>query len=131
MRKILFIITIGIVFMLLLFLYLFLVNLRNTPEQKTPIIPFPTQSGIQPIFPTTYPPLVEEEPLLEQIISRLPVTTDAYDIEYLSSSNTFVVTIKESPYEENKSKAQQWFLQNGFSSIEGLNILYNSYRWVE
>lgn len=91
--------------------------------------PLPTESQVRP-SPTPVP-VVEDEPLIEQLIERLPVSTDAYDIEYLSSTNTFVITVKESPFSQNSEAARQWFLQNGFSDTSGLNIIYNSYEWVE
>lgn len=129
MKRIFFIAAIILTILFLFFLYIFISNIRRVPEEIVREIPFPTESQI---IPTRVPPLIiEEEPLIEQIIARLPVSEPEYDIEYLSSSNTFVITIKESPFEQNSEKARQWFLQNGFSNTDGLNIIYNRYRWVE
>jgi len=130
MKKTLFIATVIFVLFILFVLFLFLSNSRRREVAPSPVVlPIPTESQIAPT--ATPPPLNQEEPLIEQIIDRLPVSTEKYDIEYLSLTNTFVITIKESPFAENSELARQWFLQNGFSSTEGLNILYNSYEWVE
>jgi hypothetical protein len=129
MKRIFFIAAIVLTLLFLFLLYILISNIRRAPEETVREVPFPTKSQI---VPTGVPPLIiEEEPLIEQIIARLPVSEPEYDIEYLSSSNTFVITIKESPFEQNSEKARQWFLQNGFSNTDGLNIIYNSYEWVE
>lgn len=131
MKKLLFIITTITVLILLFIAYLFLTSLGKK-DSTTQEPPFPTASQVRPPTPTpTAPPLVEDEPLTEQIINRLPVVTDEYSIEYFSEQNLFSVTIKLPPLEENKQRANQWFLDNGFSSTEGLNILYSSYPWVQ
>lgn len=129
MKKVLFISTLILVFIFLFLLYIFLTNLRSAPQEEIREIPVPTESQIKPTVP--FPPLVEDQPLIEQIIQRLPASTTEYDIEYLSSSNTFVITIKDSPFEQNSQKALQWFFDNGIKNPEGLNIIYNSYEWVE
>lgn len=129
MKKIFFIAAIIFTLLFLLILYLFISNIRKAPEETVREIPIPTESQIRPT--AAPPPIVEDEPLIEQLIERLPVSTNAYDIEYLSSTNTFVITIKESPFSQNSEAARQWFVQNGFSNTEGLNIIYNSYEWVE
>ena len=129
MKKIFFIAAIIFTLLFLFVLYLFISNIRRAPEETVREIPVPTESQIRPT--AVPPPIIEDEPLIEQIIARLPVSEPEYDIEYLSSSNTFVITIKESPFEQNSEKARQWFLQNGFSNTDGLNIIYNSYEWVE
>lgn len=132
MKKILFISTLIFILIIVFILYIFISNIRQSPEETVREIPLPTESQIRPTEPTpTAAPLNPEEPLIEQIIARLPVSTDTYNIEYLSTSNTFVITIKESPFEQNSEAARQWFIDNGFSSTEGLNIIYNSYSWVE
>ena len=129
MKRIFFIAAIVLTLLFLFLLYILISNIRRVPEEAVREVPFPTESQI---IPTEAPPLIiEEEPQIEQIIARLPVSTEEYDIEYLSSSNTFVITIKESPFEQNSEKARQWFVENGFSNTTGLNIIYNSYRWVE
>lgn len=129
MKKIFFIAAIIFTLLSLFILYLFISNIRRTPEVIIDETPLPTESQVRP-SPTPVP-VVEDEPLIEQLIERLPVSTDAYDIEYLSSTNTFVITVKESPFSQNSEAARQWFLQNGFSDTSGLNIIYNSYEWVE
>jgi len=129
MKKILFISAIIFVLFVLFILYLFVSNIRSAPGETIIEAPIPTKSQIRPSTPP--PPIIEDAPLIEQIIARLPISTEEYYIEYLSSSNTFVITIKESPFEQNSEKARQWFVENGFSNTTGLNIIYNSYRWVE
>lgn len=129
MKKIFFIVAIIFVLLFLFVLYLFISNIRRTPEEIVKEIPVPTESQIKP--PAASPPIIEEEPLIEQIITRLPVSTETYNIEYLSSSNTFIITVKQSPFKENSEDALRWFLENGFKNTEGLNIIYNSYKWVE
>lgn len=129
MKKIFFVASIIFSLLFLFVLYLFLSNIRKAPEETVREVPIPTESQIRP--PAAPPQIIEDEPLIEQIIARLPVSTETYDVEYLSSTNTFVITVKESPFEQNSEKARQWFLQNGLSSTEDLNIIYNSYEWVE
>ncbi len=129
MKKIFFIASIIFTLLLLFVLYLFISNIRKAPEETVREIPVPTESQIKP--PAAPPPIIEDEPLIEQIIARLPVSTETYDIEYLGSSNTFIITVKQSPFKENSEDALRWFLENGFKSTEGLNIIYNSYEWVE
>lgn len=129
MKKIFFIAAIIFTLLFLLILYLFISNIRRAPEVIIDETPLPTESQVRP-SPTPVP-IVEDEPLIEQLIERLPVSTDAYDIEYLSTTNTFVITVKESPFSQNSEAARQWFVQNGFSDTNGLNIIYNSYEWVE
>lgn len=129
MKKIFFIITLIAVLLGVFFLLLIISNLRQPSSEVIVETPTPTQTQARPTY--IPPPIIEEEPLLEQLIDRLPVSTDKYDIEYLSSSNTFIVTIKESPFSENSQEALSWFTQNGFSNTDNLNIIYNSYEWVE
>ena len=129
MKKIIFLITVAVVLFVMLLLFFIISNLRQTPEEIVVETPTPTESQVR-ITPTPAP-LVEDEPLVEQIINRLPVSTEKYDIEYLGSTNTYVITIKESPFDQNSAEALAWFTQNGFSNTNTLNIIYNRYEWVE
>lgn len=129
MKKIFFVIVLIIVLLGLFVLFLIISNLRQSPPASIDDLPVPTQSQIRP---TSIPsPITEDAPLIEQIINRLPVSTEKYDIEYLSSTNTFVITVKESPFSQNSQEALSWFTENGFSNTDNLNIIYNSYEWVE
>lgn len=129
MRKILFIAAVVLTLLALFVMYLLISNIRQAPQDVPDDTPLPTRVQTRPS--PTPASIVEDEPLVEQIIQRLPVSTERYDIEYLSSTNTFVITVKESPFDQNSNEALSWFTENGFSNTNSLNIIYNSYEWVE
>lgn len=109
---------------------LFLSSLKR--EEKI-AIPVPTP------FPTTLPtptsvinaPTPPKQQIYKDILlPQLPFGTEVFEIEYLQSSETFVITVRESPYDENKKKAEDWLKEKGVEDLNDLKILYTKYRWV-
>ena len=66
----------------------------------------------------------------EGLINLLPVQTVNFDIEYLSSDDLFVITIKNNPYQENLSKDEQWFEEWGLN-IDDLNVYVFAFPQVD
>ncbi len=129
MRKIIFIAS-SIGFIIIAVILFIVFSAKKTTPPDTTIIPTPTLIPISPFI--SLPPennisLFEKNVLIEQ----LPLETPTYNIEYLVESDTFVVTIKQSPYLQHKQAADQFFIQNGVKDLGSLRILYNSYRWVQ
>jgi len=126
-----------IVFSFLLEVIFSLINSNNGNNGTKP---FPTPTRVDqpiPVFkkptatPQPFPTTTEQDSNLqeEKIISLMPVVSDSYNIEYLFLINTFVVTIKESPYTQNREKAMKWFMSHGVNP-NSPNIIYRKYRWV-
>lgn len=65
-----------------------------------------------------------------QLISQMPIKTSDYAIEYLSTSDTFMVKILRNPYETNKAKAQTWLKIHGAEDLKTLNIIYYHSRFM-
>lgn len=59
-----------------------------------------------------------------EIINKLPVITEGYSIEYLKTSDRFVVSIKQNPASQYKKEAKEWFRQNGVADPDSANIYY-------
>jgi hypothetical protein len=62
------------------------------------------------------------ESQIQDIITKMPVSTEDYHIEYLDGIKKIQVVIRKSPYEVNKKKAIEWFEQNGVSNPENSGI---------
>lgn len=128
MRKLLFfLIAIPIVLLILALFFIFpFLNRRELPTTTLPTVT-PIKLIREPSPPETnkIPPLEKDG-----LIQKLPYSTGSFDIEYLAISDEFILTIKESPYEQNKNKAINWFVENGIDPTR-LRILYNKYRWVQ
>jgi hypothetical protein len=111
----------------------------NTPPETIPVptkIPTPTQRPrTSPILfqltPSVSPFLGDSLSAKSNIIEQMPFQTDDFLIEYLYTSDRFIITIKESPFEENAKKAEQWLKNQGITNLSELDITYNQYRWVE
>lgn len=129
MKKILFIST-SIIIAALLVIFFLSSFTRNQPATES--IPLPTIAPLPTLPFVTLPPENDVSFFDKtQLIQQLPIETNAYNIEYLVESDTFVVTIKESPYLQNKNTADQFFIRNGATDLSKLRIIYNSYRWVQ
>jgi hypothetical protein len=99
----------------------------NAPPIPTPTIPPPT--------PTKQPSATEPSsgglhPLVKaELISQMPIQTQNFAIEYLTTSDSFIITVYECPVSENKEAALQWFRDQGVDP-NSLTILYNIYRYL-
>lgn len=146
-KKKIIIISLSLVFIILLF-SLMLIGGRQTTKTIPPhIIPSPTPVFVPFASPTTIPsptdipsvpvsetPPPENNPAViknENIIPLMPVQTSTYTIEYLVTSDTFLVTVTESPYEQNKALAESWFKDHGIEDLSSIKIIFWKYRWVE
>lgn len=97
----------------------------STPKAKSisPII-FETNPSITPFtgdFLT----------IKKSLITKMPYQTDDFLIEYTYTSDSFIVTIKQSPFEQNVTKAENWIKSQGITDLGALDITYSSYRWVQ
>lgn len=130
MRKIIFLLLSGIVTIIILFIFIYVSLPRK--QQSKPNNNLPTPTPVK-IVPQKSPPPKNNIPLFDQnnLINQLPIETQAYNIEYLVMSNTFVITIKESPYETNRRAAEDFFYKNGVTDLSKIRVTYNSYRWVK
>lgn len=59
-----------------------------------------------------------------EIINKLPIITEGYSIEYLKTSDRFVVSIKQSPASQYKKEAKEWFRQHGVADPDSANIYF-------
>ena len=66
----------------------------------------------------------------DELIYQLPFQGDTFNIEYLSVSDLFAITIKQNPYEESVLKAEAWFRDRGFNPSD-LNIYYHVFPGVQ
>ena len=131
MKKILFIMLILIVVVSTIFVFFFL------SDNKRSITPEPVNNPSPSVVPVntgapTLPP-INNVPILNKnsLIDLLPYSTNDFDIEYLTTSDTFVVTVKNSPYEANKEQANAWLKEKGVEDPGKLRIMYTKYRWVQ
>lgn len=95
------------------------------PLQNIPNAPISAPSPIP--LPSALPQVTE--PTKESIISLLPIQTEFANIEYLASSDSFAVTIKKDPYQENKTKIEDWFKDAGLDP-SSLEIYWQTYPEV-
>ena len=101
----------------------------NTPTETVVPTPF---SSITPSQTIHYVELKEvTEGVKLGIINKLPVRTPRYDIEYLRTSDRFVVSIKESPVDKYKDEAKQWFRDNGVADPDNANIYFIVPRFIQ
>lgn len=132
-----------IIFIALLFLIYTLTSLFSSPEpipSPSPSVrpsindrPFPSESPTltppSPVaLPSSLPPSTNQI-TLQELVSLMPIQTDFANIEYLSVSNSFAITIKKNPYSENRTKVEEWFRSQGFNPSE-LDIYWQTYPEV-
>lgn len=97
------------------------VPLTKTPQQETPSATTPSPTPLSPY----------ESALQKQdIIALMPVTNTVYTIEYFYTSDSFIVTITQSPYAENRKKAEEWFANMGIDTTK-LNVLWTSRPYIQ
>lgn len=134
-RKELFILIAVIIMVFIMFIVYATVSLFNAPE-PTPSA-FPASPGSPkpsveatvpsaPSFPSAAPPSLPPGTTglsKEELVDLLPIQADTFDVEYLSVSDHFVVTIKKDPYAANKAAAETWFKGLGLDP-QNLNIYW-------
>lgn len=129
MKFLLFIILSFFVVIAAVFVFFFLPQkVAQPPIQDTAL---PTKIPT-PIVQVTLPAENNIAPITKNdIIKQLPIIVSEYNIEYFTTTDTFIVTIKESPYEGNKQKAIDWFTNLGITDPTKLRLIYTKYRWVQ
>lgn len=125
-----------IIFGLFLFFigYYVLSLLKPSQEPTLPLnqpTPISSPLTVTPTDIVVAPPPPAQQSILPKLAQFIPFDSNEFSIEYYNSSQSIVVTIKESPYEGNKKKAQDWFHGHGVTNLNDLKIIYTSYRWVE
>lgn len=60
----------------------------------------------------------------EKLIDLLPVKTDTFTMEYLSSEDSFIVLIKTVDLNEGQDNAVGWLEEEGISDWEDLDIIW-------
>lgn len=145
MRRQELIILIGVIIfvfvMFIIYVFISLFSPSQTSPDPSPQTARPTES-VRPLpisskkpLPPSPPPLPSSLPesttklTKQELINLLPIQTEFANIEYLSVSDSFAITIKEDPYQENKTKIEQWFRTQGFNPLE-LNIYWQAYPEV-
>lgn len=98
----------------------------SEPTIKAP----PTPTQIQFSLPPQPTPSITN-PLKQQLISLTPVRTPEFDLEYLSKSDLFIVTIKKAPYQVSRAKSEEWLRERGFGDFDALNIKWTAERYLE
>ena len=79
--------------------------------------------------PTPLPPLTKGLSK-DNLVDLLPLQTETFDVEYLSVSDHFVITIKKDPYQTNKAAAENWLKESGLN-INNLNIYWQAFPEVK
>jgi len=126
----------GIAAVLTLSIIVIAVVLFGTPSQEKRATPVPTPhapiSPVPTLFPTPTPSQLYLSPVLKnELVEAMPIVQSGYTIEYLRTSDTFVVTVLEDPYETNKQLADNWFIDQGVEDLRSLNIMYHRLRDVQ
>lgn len=90
------------------------------------------KASLAPTPPSPAPsPRISTSLSKQQLINIMPIQTDEFNIEYFSNADIFIVTIKLSPYDQNRLKSEQWFKDRGVINFESLNIKWSSLRNVQ
>jgi len=147
MHTTLFLLFISIALVVALIVFIFFPPLNaptsNTPASRVTSTPDRQQVPTSPPQPSVIPdirniqllPTPTATPLTntnkQAIIKLMPVKTTEYVIEYLVTSDTFIVRVLKTPYQANKTAAENWFKTHGAPNIETLNILYYRYKFVQ
>lgn len=122
-------------FLTILFI-LSLVLFRPSPPQNISVSPTPNPSGTT--TPGTSIPRVtitesasEKQRKKQAIIQMMPVIYPEFTIEYLVTSDVFMVTILQSPFDDTKEKANEWFNEQGIIDLKDLPIQYIKPRYIQ
>ena len=143
----LFLLFISIALVVALFVFIFFLP-SNSPARKTPAsrgtsAPARQQIPSSPPQPSVIPDIRSIQLLptptattltnnnKPAIIKLMPVKTPEYIIEYLVTSDTFIVRVLKTPYQANKTAAENWFKTHGAPNLQTLNILYYRYKFVQ
>lgn len=65
-----------------------------------------------------------EEDIIERIISELPIEEPNFEVWVSAKTNTFVVTILGTSFDEGKKEAIAWLAQAGLKDLSKVNILW-------
>lgn len=124
MRKLLFILSVGVLILGIIFFFIFFQT-----QEATRVAPIqPTQIPSNNSFPA---PTHKTEPLAAiELIKKLPYMSQGFNIEYLSIPEVVMITIKEAPVETQKQAALTWIERQGFNP-EDFNIRYNIYPYLQ
>ena len=108
-----------------------LLSNRQSPNTQISPTPFAIQTR-EYSFPTLNPlPTLKATTIdISSLVKKMPVVTNNYNIEYLTTSNSFILTVKKSPYEANLALAKTWFQKEGVN-INNVNVLFYKYRFVQ
>lgn len=90
--------------------------------------------SLRPLYSPSASPTPSPSPITattkDELVYQLPFQSDLFNIEYLSVSDLFAVTIKQNPYQENVDKANKWFEDRGYNPEE-LNVYYHAFPGVQ
>lgn len=139
-RRELFIFIAVIVMVFILFIIYATVSLFNngdgSPPPSTAPLPIKSSAPLRPIdiypSPSTIPSLLPTINGLskDDFIDLLPIQTDTFNVEYLSVSDHFVVSIKKNPYQVNKTLAEDWLKGLGLDPND-LNIYWRAFPEIK
>lgn len=115
-------------------------NIKPSQKKQTLISKIPSPTPIRPPFyvdirKITLMPTLTKTPLSNpnksSLIGQMPIKTPGYSIEYLKTSDTFVILILQGPYEQSKKAAENWLRNNGAYDLKTINMLYYKYKFVK
>lgn len=142
-RELVIFIAVTILIVVILLSYVFLSLFSGSSVPKASPTPAPSRQTRSPqpaqtssFSPSPVPAISSPSPVSSpqlsknQLIDILPVRTPLFNIEYYYNGDIFRVTIKEEPYSENKSQAEQWFRERGHNS-NSLNIFWDAYPEIQ
>lgn len=66
----------------------------------------------------------KDEELIEKIIRKLPVEEPEFRIWVSAKTNSFVVTVQGSSFEQGKNKAINWFKEQGLTDLTKINLIW-------
>ncbi len=126
MRKLIFILTAGVIVLLIIVAFFFIQSQKTITPPLTPPQPTPFQlSNPSPSITTQTNPLEAYE-----LLKQVPYSSTGFNIEYLTVSEVLMITIKESPVEAQKQAALSWIQDQGFDP-QDFNIQYNIYPYLQ
>src|SRR5258708_35020009 len=60
----------------------------------------------------------------KELLQYLPIKTDEFDIEYLGTDQTILVTLKKAPVEQSRKDSEKWFVDRGVTDFAKYNIAW-------
>lgn len=128
-KKLLFLVLVVLVLLGTILFFIFF-NPDKQPEKEPDQIGIPTGAFYNPSPPMTPNPEKQDPELKKDIANKLPYVSREFNVEYLVTSDTFIVTINESPYEQNRKRAEDWLKSQGLTNLEDYDVLFNTYNDV-